>query len=88
MYITHDPDEYKTVKVDDGQVCGFHKLHPGEVHPNVALRHGACGCRRPRYNQVRRTLAEFVAIKLKRQKEEDDEILKKADAIRALRGHE
>ena len=89
MYaIEEDPDWFESVRVDDGEVCGFHKMNPGKQHPNICLRHGACGCRRPRYETRRRSVDEYMRIKDKKRLAREDEILAEAQVIRARRRHQ
>jgi len=86
MYlIQQDPDRFKIVKVDDGHACSFHSMNPGEDHPNICLRRGACGCSTPRYKQVRRSREEIAEIRTEKRRKHEDQILAEAELIRASR---
>lgn len=76
-YIVHDPDEWETVS--ERRTCAYHRDHPGEL-----LYIGCCGCSSEAH-QRRRSPEEVARIKAERKRREEDEILRRADAIRAAR---
>lgn len=78
MLIHYDPDEYETVS--EHRTCPFH-----ERNPNGAF--AGCTCSSS-YGQRRRPLEEYLAIKAKKAREEEDRILAQAEIIKARRAAE
>lgn len=75
MFYPHDPDRYKAVV--HTTTCPFHQRNPREMHPG-------CTCSTS-YGYEKRPEEEVQEIKAARRIKEEDEILRKADAIRARR---
>ena len=75
MYVHYDPDEFKAV--GSQHTCSFHKANPGKPY-------AGCTCSAS-WGSVRRPPEEVAAIKAERRQKEEEEILAKADAIRARR---
>lgn len=75
MLVHYDPDEHKTVT--SSHTCGFHLVNPGKPY-------AGCTCSSS-YSSVRRSSDEIAAIKAERQRREEDQILAKAEAIKAAR---
>jgi hypothetical protein len=78
MLINYDPDEWKTVS--EFHTCAYHKQHPHDI------AYAGCCCSAS-IGQVRRDPTEVAKIKADRRRAEDDEILRKAEAIKITRGH-
>lgn len=75
MLIHHDPDEFKSVGTS--KTCPFHKQFPGKTY-------AGCTCSSS-FGLERRPPDEIRALKAKRRREEENEILAQAEIIRARR---
>jgi len=85
MYVNYDPDEYESVMTSKPVICHFHEINPLEPHPNIAMRHGACGCRPAQFVRRKRAPEDYAKIKADRLRKHEDEILRQAEAIKASR---
>jgi hypothetical protein len=75
MHIYYDPDEYETV---------FHSTPCHSCEGDMRKCNGMC-TGSSSYSIVRRTPEQIAVIKAERRRKEDDEILAKAEIIKAWR---
>lgn len=75
MLIRYDPDENEPVFTS--HTCYFHKMHPGESF-------AGCTCSSS-ISSRRRTPEEIATIKADRLRKEEDDILARAEIIKARR---
>ena len=75
MLISYDPDEYESVY--ESHTCHFHKRHPGKAFAGCTCSFGSF--------QKRRSPEEIAKIKADRLSKEEDEILARAEIIKAKR---
>ena len=74
-YFAYDPDMYETVS--DRHTCAYHKLHPGAPW-------AGCTCSAS-FSQRLRPRDEYLALRDKRIRDEEDRVLAQAEAIKASR---
>lgn len=79
MHIHYDPDEYESVHTR--RTCPYHEKHPGDYS------FAGCTCSFS-ISQRRRSPEDYNRIKAERQRKADDEILRRAEAIKLMRKHE
>lgn len=75
MLMFHDPDEFETVS--EYRICGYHAEWPGRTY-------AGCTCTAS-FSQRRRSPEDVASIKAKRRREEEDDILARAETIKASR---
>lgn len=78
MLIRYDPDEYEPVY--ESHTCFFHEKHPGEPF-------AGCTCSSS-ISSRRRSPEEIAKIKADRLRKEEDDILARAENIKAKRANE
>ena len=78
MLIYHDADEYETVI--HSHTCPFHRSHPGKAFAGCTCSAG--------WSQVQRSPEAIAKIKADRLRKEEDEILARAERIKAARQRE